>query len=322
MRTSRSIAGGSSLARPGPARSTEPLDAARPRSAPASGTGSPGCSRSSRADRRERLPVGPAPERARRRRRTGRRLPDPGGARAVARPASPRTGSPDPPGSGFDDAAGRRGSGRSAPWTPSRVRTAPPAQPAVASAIAAMSSAPVPPRIRSEVLPTIHPVQDRSRGTGAPHRIGHRQAMVDQTPSTGSYGVFATCRTAQARAASAQPAHRVGRLAAGTHPGPAARFTRPGPAGRVRCPSTGSYGRLASRMTPAAGPFTRCPGPPRARRGRPAPSSPSASRAARRFPRGQPSLSAGRTSLPKTSMNSAWLRPTLWRWISSKPMST
>ena len=35
----------------------------------------------------------------------------------------------------------------------------------------------------------------------------------------------------------------------------------------------------------------------------------------------QPSLSGGRTSRPKTSMNSAWLRPTLWRWISSKPMS-
>ena len=30
----------------------------------------------------------------------------------------------------------------------------------------------------------------------------------------------------------------------------------------------------------------------------------------------------GRTSFPNTSMNSAWLRPTLWRWISSKPMST
>ena len=37
---------------------------------------------------------------------------------------------------------------------------------------------------------------------------------------------------------------------------------------------------------------------------------------------GQPSLRFGRTSRPKASMNSAWLRPTLCRWISSKPMST
>ena len=36
----------------------------------------------------------------------------------------------------------------------------------------------------------------------------------------------------------------------------------------------------------------------------------------------QPRRRLGRTSRPKTSMNSAWLRPTLWRWISSKPMST
>ena len=42
----------------------------------------------------------------------------------------------------------------------------------------------------------------------------------------------------------------------------------------------------------------------------------------RRRSNAQPSLRFGRTSRPKTSMNSAWLRPTLWRWTSSKPMST
>ncbi len=35
-----------------------------------------------------------------------------------------------------------------------------------------------------------------------------------------------------------------------------------------------------------------------------------------------PRRSRGRTSFPKTSTNSAWLRPTLWTWTSSKPMST
>ena len=36
-----------------------------------------------------------------------------------------------------------------------------------------------------------------------------------------------------------------------------------------------------------------------------------------RLARGQPRRRFGMTSRPKTSMNSAWFRPTLWRWTSS-----